>query len=67
MTNLNTYLPAKPVAFDPPTALALIARIEELEATIQRVRDLVDRLETGEHPLGRFIAKDIHQALGDTK
>lgn len=27
-------------AFDPPTALALIARIEHLEAAIQRIRDL---------------------------
>ena len=41
----------------------LIARIEELEATIQRVRDFVEPLESGEHPLGRFIAKDIRQAL----
>ena len=75
--------------FDPPTVLALIDRIEELEAerdrwkerwqatvedadsqrtTVQRVRDLATRLEGGDHPLGKFIATDIHQALeGDPR
>lgn len=68
--------------FDPPTVLALIDRIEQAEhrakrykalaetrlETIQRVRDLAARLEGGEHPLGKFIATDIHQALeGDPK
>lgn len=42
---------------------ALITRIEELEATIQRVRDLAARLEGSDHPLGKFIAADIRQAL----
>ncbi|WP_333810777.1 hypothetical protein [Timonella senegalensis] len=50
---------------DPAT---LITLIEKLEATIQRVRDLATRLEGSDHPLGKFIATDIQQALeGDPK
>lgn len=47
---------------------ALIARIEELEAAVQRVREFVDLVELADHPMGGFIADYVLQALeGDPK
>lgn len=57
-------------ACSPSRVLEMISHIEELEATIQRVRDLAARLEGSDHPLGKFIATDIQhalEALGDTQ
>lgn len=58
-----TFLP-----FGAHDLLPVLEYLHELEATLQRVRDLAARLEGGDHPLGKFIATDIQQALeGDPR